>query len=63
MVGDLEALSRALTEGAAACDKAAGNELYSLIMADRARIEEELNRNGRAIIMFRGVPYKVTRTS
>jgi len=30
-------------------------------MKDRDRIEEELNRDGQTIVMFRGVPYRVTR--
>lgn len=61
MVSDLEALSKALTAGAAACDKAAADELVAQITKDRAKIEEDLNRDGQSIVMFRGVPYKVTR--
>jgi hypothetical protein len=61
MVNDLQALSKALTAGAAAYDKSSGKELADLIEADRARIEEELNRDGQTIVTFRGCPYKVTR--
>jgi hypothetical protein len=61
MVNDLQALSKALTEGAAAYDKAQEQELTDLIMKDRVRIEEELNRDGQTIVTFRGCPYKVTR--
>jgi hypothetical protein len=61
MVNDLLALSKALTAGAAAYDKAAGKELADLITADRARIEEELNRDGQTIVTFRGCQYRVTR--
>jgi len=61
MVSDLEALSKALTAGAAACDKAAEDELVALIVKNRDQIEQDLTRDGQAIIMFRGVPYKVTK--
>lgn len=63
MVSDLEALSKALTAGAAADDKSAEKGLYDIIMGDRVRIEEELTRDGQTIVMFRGCPYKVTRRS
>lgn len=61
MVNDLQALSKALTENAAAYDKAQEQELTDLIMKDRVRVEEELNRDGQTIVTFRGCPYKVTR--
>jgi len=57
MVSDLEALSRAIT----AAGHAEENELYALILKDRARIEEELIRDGQSIIVFRGTAFKVTR--
>jgi hypothetical protein len=59
MVNDLEALSKALTAGAAVYDKAQEKELTDLIMKDRERIEEELNRDGQTIVTFRGCPYRV----
>jgi len=61
MVNDLQALSKALTWGAAAYDRASEKELADLILKDRARIEEELNRDGQTIVTFRGCPYRVTR--
>jgi hypothetical protein len=61
MVSDLQALSKALTEGAACYDRQADKELTDLIMRDQVRIEEELNRDGQTIVTFRGCPYKIAR--